>query len=152
MYTCTNIILVLAFVVPVCVFCVFFPFILDINCLMINVLVQSPLRPYFYFFYLPRRCPLLATFLSVLFCLLSLLISKRLSGLISFCSVYLYKNVYSRFFRARGFIHAPSLSMGSKPWLTYVCERSRRARAPGEKASADLEKASADLDDGATFV
>ena len=84
------------FVVPVCVFCVFFPFILDINCLMINVLVQSPLRPYFYFFCLSRRYP----FLSVLFCLLSLLISERFSGLISFGSVYLYKNVYSRNFGA----------------------------------------------------
>ena len=34
------------------------------------------------FFCLSRRCPLLATFLSVLFCLLSLLISERFSGLI----------------------------------------------------------------------
>ena len=41
------------------------------------------------FFCLSRRCPLLATFLSVLFCLLSLLISERFSGLISFGSVYL---------------------------------------------------------------
>ena len=48
-YDSLLIILVLSFVVPVCVFCVFFPFILDINCLMINVLVQSPLRPYLYF-------------------------------------------------------------------------------------------------------
>ena len=56
---------------------------------MINVLVQSPLRPYFYFFCLSRLCPLLATFLSVLFCLLSLFISERFSGLISFGSVYL---------------------------------------------------------------
>ena len=46
---CTSV-LVLAFVVPVCVFCVFFLFILDINCLTINVLVQSSFRPYFYFF------------------------------------------------------------------------------------------------------
>ena len=38
---------------------------------------------------LPRRCPLLATFLSVLFCLLSLLISERISGLIWFGSDYL---------------------------------------------------------------
>ena len=43
----------------------------------------------FYFFCLSRRCPLLATFLSGLFCLLSLLISKRISGLIWFGSVYL---------------------------------------------------------------
>ena len=43
----------------------------------------------FYFFCLSRRCPLLATFLSVLFCLLSLLISERTSGLIWFGSVYL---------------------------------------------------------------
>ena len=56
---------------------------------MVNVLVQSPLRPYFYFFCLSRRCPLLATFLSVLFCLLSLLISERFSGLVWFGSVYL---------------------------------------------------------------
>ena len=28
--------------------------------------------------------------------------------------------------------------MGSKPWLACACERSRRPRAPGEKASADL--------------
>ena len=38
---------------------------------------------------LSRRCPLLATFLFVLFSLLSLLISERFSGLISFGSVYL---------------------------------------------------------------
>ena len=42
-----------------------------------------------YFVCLSRRCPLLATFLSVLFCLLSLLISERFSSLISFDSVYL---------------------------------------------------------------
>ena len=41
------------------------------------------------FFCRSRRCPLLATFLSVLFCLLSLLISERVSGLISFGSVCL---------------------------------------------------------------
>ena len=41
------------------------------------------------FFCLSRRCPLLATFLFVLFCLLSLLISERFPGLISFGSVYL---------------------------------------------------------------
>ena len=41
------------------------------------------------FFCLSRRCPLLASFLSVLFCLLSLLVSERCSGLISFGSVYL---------------------------------------------------------------
>ena len=143
MYICTNIILVLAFVVPVCVFCVFFPFILDINCLMINVLVQPPLRPFFYFFCLSRRCPLLATFLSVLFSLLSLLISELVSGLISFGSVYLYKNVYSRTIRAlraRGFIHAPGLPMGSKLRLACTCKRKRRPRAPGEKASVDLKK------------
>ena len=40
-------------------------------------------------FCLSRRCPLLATFLSVLFCLLSLLIFERFSGLIWFGSVYL---------------------------------------------------------------
>ena len=43
----------------------------------------------FSIFCLSRRCPLLATFLSVLFCLLSLLISERISGLIWFGSVYL---------------------------------------------------------------
>ena len=43
----------------------------------------------FYFFCLSRRCPLLATFLSVLFCMLSLLIFERFSGLIWFGSVYL---------------------------------------------------------------
>ena len=43
----------------------------------------------FVFFFLPRRCPLLATFLSVLFCLSSLLISECISGLIWFGSVYL---------------------------------------------------------------
>ena len=43
----------------------------------------------FYFFCLSRRCPLLPTFLSVLFCLLSLLVSERFSGLIWFGSVYL---------------------------------------------------------------
>ena len=42
-----------------------------------------------FLFCLSRRCPLLATFLPVLFCLLSLLISERFSGLISFGSVYL---------------------------------------------------------------
>ena len=42
-----------------------------------------------YLFILSRRCPLLATFLSVLFCLLSRLISERISGLIWFGSVYL---------------------------------------------------------------
>ena len=52
--------------------------------------------------------------------------------------------------RARWFIHAPSLPMGSKPWLAGACERSRCPRAPGEKALADLKKL--DLDDGATFV
>ena len=30
--------------------------------------------------------------------------------------------------------------MRSKPWLACACERSRRSRAPGEKASADLKK------------
>ena len=35
------------------------------------------------------RAKLLATFLSVLFCLLSLLISERISGLIGLGSVYL---------------------------------------------------------------
>ena len=55
---------------------------------MINILVQSPLRPYFYLFCLSRRCPLLATFLFVFFCLLSLLISERFSGLISFCVLH----------------------------------------------------------------
>ena len=108
-----------------CVFCVFFPFILDINCLMINVLVQSPLRPYFYFFCLSRRCPLLATFLSVLFCPISLLISEHFSGLISFGSVYLYKNVYSRnsgALRARSLIYAPGIPMRSEPWLACACE------------------------------
>ena len=44
---------------------------------------------FFFFFCLSRRCPLLATFLSVLFCVLSLLISERFSGLIWFGSVYL---------------------------------------------------------------
>ena len=43
----------------------------------------------FLFFCRSRRYPLLATFLSVLFCLFSLLISERFSGLISFGSVYL---------------------------------------------------------------
>ena len=38
---------------------------------------------------LSRRFPLLATFLSVLFWLLSLLISERIPGLIWFGSVYL---------------------------------------------------------------
>ena len=52
------------------------------------LLFVSPLC-FFYFFCLSRRCPLLATFLSVLFCLLSLLISERFSGLILFGSVYL---------------------------------------------------------------
>ena len=42
--------------------------------------------------------------------------------------------------RARGFIHAPGLLMGSKPWLACACERSRRPRASGEKTSADLKK------------
>ena len=147
-------ILVLAFVVPVCVFCVFSPFILDINCLMINVLVQSPLRPYFYFFCLSRRCPLLATFLSIIFSLLSLLISERFPGLISFGSVYLYKNVYSRTFRAlraRGFIHAPGLPMGSKLRLACVRKKETPSR-PRRKSFSRSEKASADLDDGATFV
>ena len=41
----------------------------------------------FFFFCLSQA--LLATFLSVLFCLLSLLISERISGLIWFGSVYL---------------------------------------------------------------
>ena len=43
----------------------------------------------FYLFCPSRRRPLLTTFLSVLFCLLSLLISERISGLIWFDSVYL---------------------------------------------------------------
>ena len=38
---------------------------------------------------LSRRCPSLATFLSVLLCLLSLLIPKRIPGLIKFGFVYL---------------------------------------------------------------
>ena len=38
---------------------------------------------------LSRRCPLLSIFLSVLFCLLSLLISERIPDLIKFGSVYL---------------------------------------------------------------
>ena len=42
--------------------------------------------------------------------------------------------------RARGLIHAPGLPMGSEPWLACACKRSRRPRAPGEKASADLKK------------
>ena len=41
------------------------------------------------FFCLSRRCPLLATFLSVLFCLLSLLISGFRFDLVWFGSVYL---------------------------------------------------------------
>ena len=45
------------------------------------------------FFCLSRRCPLLATFLSVLFCLLSLLISERIFGLIWFGSVYVCVSV-----------------------------------------------------------
>ena len=36
-----------------------------------------------------RRCPLLATFLSVVFCLLSLLFSERVPGSFWFGSVYL---------------------------------------------------------------
>ena len=40
-------------------------------------------------FLLMRRCPLLATFVSVPFCLLSLLFSERIPGLIWFGSVYL---------------------------------------------------------------
>ena len=52
--------------------------------------LYSPLSdPISIFFCLSRRCPLLATFLSVLFSLLSLLISERFSGSISFGSVYL---------------------------------------------------------------
>ena len=47
----------------------------------------------FHFFCLSRRCPLLATFLSVLFCLLSLLIFEHFSGLISFGSIYLVTTV-----------------------------------------------------------
>ena len=43
----------------------------------------------FYFCCPSRRCPLLTTFLSVLFALLSLLISERIYGLIWFGSVYL---------------------------------------------------------------
>ena len=39
--------------------------------------------------YLSRRCPLLATFLSVLFRILSLLVAERIPGLIWFGSVYL---------------------------------------------------------------
>ena len=42
--------------------------------------------------------------------------------------------------RERGFIHAPGLPMGSKPWLACACVRKKRPRAPGEKASADLKK------------
>ena len=44
---------------------------------------------YFLFSCLSRRCPLLTTFLSVIFCLLSLLISGRIPVLIWFDSVYL---------------------------------------------------------------
>ena len=41
-------------------------------------------------FCLSRRCPVLATFFSVLFCLISsLLISERIPGMISLGSVYL---------------------------------------------------------------
>ena len=42
--------------------------------------------------------------------------------------------------RAGGFIHAPGSPMGSKPWLACACERKRRPRVPGGKASADLNK------------
>ena len=38
---------------------------------------------------LSRRCPLLATFLSVILCMLPLLISERVPGSIWFGSVYL---------------------------------------------------------------
>ena len=52
-------------------------------------------------------------------------------------------SICSQFFgalRARGFIHAPGIPMGSRPWLACACARSRRPRAPGEKASAYLKK------------
>ena len=83
------------FVVPVCVYCVFFPFILDINCLMINYLYSPLSDPLSIFLSIATISFLVRSLLSS-----SLLISERFSGLISFGSVYLYKNVYTRNFGA----------------------------------------------------
>ena len=122
-------------------FCVFFfPFILGINCLMINVLVQSPLRLYFYFFLSIATMSFAGYFL-----VRSLLSSfpPYLRTFFRFDFVWLrlsVQDLYSRNFGALRLIHAPGISMGSEPYFTCACERSRCPRAPGEKAPADLKK------------
>ena len=72
-----------------CLGCI--PTLIRLPFLRLNAVVSSLFLLFVFsiFFCLSRRCPLLATFLSVLFCLLSLLISERFSGLIWFGSVYL---------------------------------------------------------------
>ena len=48
------------------------------------------------------------------------------------------REMFARF--SRGFIHAPGIPIGSEPWLACASKISRRYRAPGEKASADLKR------------
>ena len=59
------------------------------GCLWFVSTVCVILFVFSFLFCLLRRCPFLATFLSVLLCRLSLLISERIFGLIWFVSVYL---------------------------------------------------------------
>ena len=67
----------------------YIPPLIGLPFLRFYAVVSSLFVCVFFFFCLSRRRPLLATFLSVLFCLLSLLISERFSGLIWFGSGYL---------------------------------------------------------------
>ena len=68
----------------------------------------------------------------------------RPNGGDSFLSIFLKTKKQKKMIVGRnqtqGFIHAPGISMGSKPWLAWADKTSRRPRAPGEKASADLKK------------
>ena len=66
-------------------FCLFLLFVLLFVFLFLDVV------GFFVFFFVPswRRCPLLATCLSAIFCLLSLCLSELVPGLIWSGSVYL---------------------------------------------------------------
>ena len=74
---------------PSCLGCI--PPLIGLPFLRFYAVISSSFLLFFFlfFFCLSRRCSLLPTFLSVLFCPLSLLIPERFSGLISFGSVYL---------------------------------------------------------------
>ena len=67
------------------------PFVVSSVCAFIRFLSLADLFLLFCLFCAPswRRCPLLANSLSVVFCLISLLFSERVPGLIWFDSVYL---------------------------------------------------------------